>query len=56
MSEIGEAELAVAARSGAVVDGVTGGGSEMRVGDRGVTITGQSSLISQSSAWTPAHR
>ena len=36
--------------------GVTGGGSEMRVGDRGVTITGQSSLISQSSSWTPANR
>jgi hypothetical protein len=29
MSEIGEAELAVAARSGAVVDGVTGGGSRV---------------------------
>ncbi len=36
--------------------GVTGGGREMRVGDRGVTITGQSSLISKSSAWTPANR
>ena len=36
--------------------GVTGGGNEMRVGDRGVTITGQSSLISKSSAWTPANR
>jgi defect-in-organelle-trafficking protein DotC len=36
--------------------GVTGGGSEMRVGDRGITITGQSSLISKSSAWTPANR
>jgi defect-in-organelle-trafficking protein DotC len=34
--------------------GVTGGGSEMRVGDRGVTITGQSSLIPKSSKWTPA--
>lgn len=31
--------------------GVTGGGSEMRVGDRGVTITGQSSLIPKSEAW-----
>jgi defect-in-organelle-trafficking protein DotC len=36
--------------------GVTGGGQEMRIGDRGVTITGQSSLISKSSAWTPANR
>ncbi|MDR3424646.1 MAG: type IV secretory system conjugative DNA transfer family protein [Alphaproteobacteria bacterium] len=36
--------------------GVTGGGSEMRVGDQGVTITGQSSLIPKSSAWTPASR
>jgi len=36
--------------------GVTGGGKEMRVGDRGVTITGQSSLISKSSSWTPANR
>jgi defect-in-organelle-trafficking protein DotC len=36
--------------------GVTGGGSEMRVGDRGVTITGQSSLIPKSSSWTPANR
>jgi defect-in-organelle-trafficking protein DotC len=36
--------------------GVTGGGREMRVGDRGVTITGQSSLISKSSSWTPANR
>jgi len=34
--------------------GITGGGSEMRVGDRGVTITGQSSLIPKSGAWTPA--
>jgi len=36
--------------------GVTGGGSEMRVGDRGVTITGQSMLIPQSAQWTPANR
>jgi len=36
--------------------GVTGGGSEMRVGDRGVTITGQSSLIPKSEIWTPANR
>jgi defect-in-organelle-trafficking protein DotC len=34
--------------------GVTGGGSEMRVGDRGVTITGQSSLIPTSKKWTAA--
>jgi defect-in-organelle-trafficking protein DotC len=36
--------------------GVTGGGSEMRVGDRGVTITGQAALINESTAWTPAPR
>ncbi len=36
--------------------GVTGGGSEMRVGDRGVTITGPSALISRSSQWTTAPR
>jgi len=36
--------------------GVTGGGSEMRVGDRGVTITGQSALIPKSDVWTPAGR
>jgi defect in organelle trafficking protein DotC len=36
--------------------GVTGGGSEMRVGDRGVTITGQSALIAKSGAWNPATR
>ena len=36
--------------------GITGGGSEMRVGDRGVTITGQSSLISKSNNWNPATR
>jgi defect-in-organelle-trafficking protein DotC len=36
--------------------GVTGGGSEMRVGDRGVTITGQSALITESQAWNPATR
>lgn len=36
--------------------GVTGGGSEMRIGDRGVSITGQSELIPRSSAWTPANR
>jgi defect-in-organelle-trafficking protein DotC len=36
--------------------GITGGGSEMRVGDRGVTITGQAALIPKSGAWTPAPR
>lgn len=36
--------------------GITGGGSEMRVGDRGVTITGPSALIPRSDAWTPATR
>ncbi len=36
--------------------GITGGGSEMRIGDRGVTITGQSELISRSNQWTPAPR
>ncbi len=36
--------------------GVTGGGSEMRIGDRGVTITGPSALISRSGQWTPAAR
>lgn len=36
--------------------GVTGGGSEMRVGDRGVSITGPSVLIPRSSNWTTAPR
>ncbi|MDE1900603.1 MAG: type IV secretory system conjugative DNA transfer family protein [Alphaproteobacteria bacterium] len=36
--------------------GVTGGGNEMRIGDRGVSITGQSQLIPQSGSWTPATR
>ena len=36
--------------------GVTGGGAEMRVGDRGVTITGPSALIPRSDQWTPAPR
>ena len=31
--------------------GVTGGGAEMRIGDRGVTITGQSTLIPRSAQW-----
>ncbi|MBI1273818.1 MAG: type IV secretion system protein DotC [Alphaproteobacteria bacterium] len=36
--------------------GVTGGGTEMRIGDRGVTITGQSALIPRSKSWTPTIR
>jgi defect-in-organelle-trafficking protein DotC len=36
--------------------GITGGGSEMRIGDRGVAITGPSKLIPRSNAWTPAPR
>ena len=36
--------------------GVTGGGSEMRVGDRGVAITGPSVLIPRSGTWTTAPR
>ncbi len=36
--------------------GVTGGGKEMRVGDRGVSITGQSVLNPRSDQWAPAAR
>lgn len=36
--------------------GVTGGGAEMRVGDRGVTITGPSVLIPRSEKWATAPR
>jgi defect-in-organelle-trafficking protein DotC len=36
--------------------GITGGGTEMRVGDRGVSITGPSVLIPRSDQWTPAQR
>ncbi len=36
--------------------GVTGGGSEMRVGDRGLMITGPSALIPRSERWTTAPR
>lgn len=36
--------------------GITGGGSEMRIGDRGVAITGQSQLIPRSTSWKPATR
>ncbi|MCD8571668.1 MAG: type IV secretion system DotC family protein [Alphaproteobacteria bacterium] len=36
--------------------GVTGGGSEMRVGDRAVEITDSPSLISEYDKWRPANR
>ncbi len=36
--------------------GVTGGGKEMRVGDRQVQITGQSELKPDTSEWTPVNR
>lgn len=36
--------------------GVTGGGDEMRVGDRAVAITGVPQLIPEARAWTPAGR
>ncbi|MDE2030421.1 MAG: type IV secretory system conjugative DNA transfer family protein [Alphaproteobacteria bacterium] len=36
--------------------GVTGGGNEMRIGDRGVQITGPSVLIPKSGSWQPAAR
>lgn len=36
--------------------GITGGGSEMRVGDRGLSITGQSQLLPEGTQWTPAPR
>ncbi|MDD3288743.1 MAG: type IV secretory system conjugative DNA transfer family protein [Alphaproteobacteria bacterium] len=36
--------------------GITGGGSEMRIGDRGVMITGPSALIPRSDKWTTAPR
>ncbi len=36
--------------------GVTGGGNEMRVGDRAVSITGQSALQTGTQAWSPANR
>jgi defect-in-organelle-trafficking protein DotC len=34
--------------------GITGGGNEMRVGDRAITITGLSQLNPQGTRWTPA--
>lgn len=36
--------------------GITGGGSEMRIGDRGLSITGQSQLLPEGKKWTPAPR
>jgi defect-in-organelle-trafficking protein DotC len=36
--------------------GITGGGSDMRIGDRGVTITAPSQLMPQGGTWTPAQR
>lgn len=36
--------------------GITGGGSEMRIGDRGLMITGPSSLIPRSDKWMTAPR
>ena len=36
--------------------GVTGGGSEMRVGDRAVQITGVPVLVNGADAWKPASR
>ena len=36
--------------------GITGGGSEMRIGDRGLSITGQSQLVPEDKKWTPAPR
>lgn len=36
--------------------GITGGGDEMRVGDRGLSITGQSQLLPEGKKWTPAPR
>jgi defect-in-organelle-trafficking protein DotC len=36
--------------------GVTGGGNEMRIGDRAVSITGQSVLRPGSEQWQPVPR
>lgn len=36
--------------------GVTGGGKEMRIGDRALQITGPSELKAETSEWTPASR
>ncbi len=40
----------------AIDRGVTGGGKEMRVGDRAVQITGPSQLQPESSSWRPANQ
>jgi len=39
--------------AGLVERGVTGGGLEMRIGDRAVTITGPAQLKNQSDTWRP---
>jgi defect-in-organelle-trafficking protein DotC len=39
--------------AGLVERGVTGGGLEMRIGDRAVTITGPAQLKTQSDTWRP---
>ncbi len=36
--------------------GVTGGGKEMRIGDRAIQITGPSQLKTETSEWTPVNR
>ena len=36
--------------------GVTGGGSEMRVGDRAIQLTGIPELITGADSWKPANR
>ena len=36
--------------------GVTGGGEEMRVGDRALEITGKPALISETGEWRPVSR
>lgn len=51
------AESMVSAPYALQVDrGVTGGGEEMRVGDRAVRITGKPQLLTGSSEWQPASR
>jgi len=36
--------------------GITGGGDEMRIGDRAVQLTGVPELITGAKQWTPASR
>ena len=36
--------------------GITGGGNELRIGDRAVTITGPSQLKAGAGSWQPADR